>query len=381
MRLFKQYNKKLIDLSKGNQRQEALSITKRIEKQLFGWVQPKWQTTIELYESYKGSGLVICMGNEQVRYALVTLEIIRKVFKFELPIEVFYMGDNDLSKENQETIKEKISDVKLVDITKLFDMNTITIGGWAIKPFAVLASSFEKVLMMDSDVIFLQSPQTLFDSKLFTTKGALFFHDRTLYSQGPSTLNWMYSLMPKPPSEYSGSLRTFRKQTKHEQESGVVLIDKRERFHGILATCLLNAGGIRRYTYDRVFGDKETFWLGMEMAQEEYTFNGHYPGNLGVSKKVGGYYQLCCRQILHFDENDSPIWYNGGMQEMKRIEDSPLIKVEDYWEETGSWELFEKNMACLKAKQPPLRFNPEFKSVISQSEQIAIELGMRHQSK
>ncbi|KAI8895741.1 hypothetical protein BC833DRAFT_567220 [Globomyces pollinis-pini] len=145
-------------------------------------------------------------------------------------------------------------------------------------------------------------------------------------------------------------------------------------------TCLLNAGGIRRYTYDRVFGDKETFWLGMEMAQEEYTFNGHYPGNLGVSKKVGGEYQVCGRQILHFDENDSPVWFNGGIQELKDDRNSPVIRMEDYWEETGSWELFEENVACLKADQPPLKFNDEFKSVISQSEQIAIELGLQPHS-
>jgi hypothetical protein len=30
------------------------------------------------------------------------------------------------------------------------------------------------------------------------------------------------------------------------------------------------------------YGDKETYWIAMELMKEEYSFNQHYPGAIGI---------------------------------------------------------------------------------------------------
>jgi hypothetical protein len=61
---------------------------------------------------------------------------------------------------------------------------------------------------MDADVVFLKSPQVLFDSSLFREHGALFFHDRTLFQSSRETIAFFKSIMPNPPSKYSRNLRS-----------------------------------------------------------------------------------------------------------------------------------------------------------------------------
>jgi alpha 1,3-mannosyltransferase len=48
-------------------------------------------------------------------------------------------------------------------------------GSWAVKPFAILASQFEQVMLIDADVVFVQPPEVLFDHAGYRETGALFF--------------------------------------------------------------------------------------------------------------------------------------------------------------------------------------------------------------
>ena len=105
---------------------------------------------------------------------LALIESIRTIHKNDLPIEVFYNGDDDLSQEKRDQL-ERFADVKTRDISDFFDMDALNIWGFAIKPFAMLASSFRSAMLVDADVTFIQSPQSLFDAPLYKSRGALFF--------------------------------------------------------------------------------------------------------------------------------------------------------------------------------------------------------------
>ncbi|KAJ3260150.1 hypothetical protein HK103_001226 [Boothiomyces macroporosus] len=369
-RTYRKYHEQLWDkYSKATkaEKESIIAAASTLDKTLFSWIKG-FKSTIDMRDSFEGTGLVICAGNHQTNLAISTLRMIRDVHGSKIPFEVFYNGDGDLSKENRAKF-EKVPNTKTVDIQKILDNNQIKISGWAIKSFALLASSFDKAMLIDADVVFLQSPDVLFDGKLFEKNGALFFHDRSLYSHGEETLNWFKSLMPDPMSEYASKMRVFKGTTAHEQESGVVLINKRENMLGLLATCVLNVDNYREIAYKRVFGDKETFWVGFESIEEKYIFNPRYPGAAGELKEVEGElkYEICARQLLHVDENSLPIWINGGIAVSKYDSSSPLAKLEYYNYEPGEWTLLSENRACLKVKEKPPKFEGELARVIKES--------------
>ena len=102
------------------------------------------------------------------------IESIRNIHNCDLSIEIFYNGEDDLSEHNRLAL-ESYKDVKTRDISKIFDPDFLKIWGFAIKPFALLASSFRSAMLVDADVTFIESPSELFKSQIYQSRGALFF--------------------------------------------------------------------------------------------------------------------------------------------------------------------------------------------------------------
>ena len=180
--------------------------------------------------------------------------------------------------------------------------------------------------------------------------------------------------MPNPASAYSQSFRIFNGQTAHEQESGVVLINKNTNLLGLLATCLLNVGDIRNFAYERVFGDKETFWLGFETIGENYIFHSPLPGSAGAANVLpSGEHEICGRQLIHVDVHGIPIWVNGGIAVSKYDIKSELAPLTHFISEPGTWTLHAENRACLKRTAPAIEFSLPMKDLIKKSGQILLE--------
>ncbi|KAI8604305.1 mannosyltransferase putative-domain-containing protein [Dissophora ornata] len=304
----------------------------RLEKRLFPWVHFGRRSSFSLYRSFKGRGLVFCAGNGQFEFLVTSIQAIRSRLKSTLPIQVFHMGEGDLSRDRQQYLRDMTSDIDIVDVTQLLDNDYMKLGGWSIKPFAMLASSFEEVMFVDADAYFLQDPVVLFDDPGYLATGALFFYDRTLFPGWAVGSDWLKSVTPIL-SSFPPTSRMFRKVSAHEQESGVVLINKKTRFLGLLATCKSNGKWERDLVSYKVFhGDKETFWTGFEMIQEPYVFMRNYGGVIGELRPDNP--QSVCGAQLHEDYQGRPLWWNGGLYRNKNEGITRYLKF-DYWMSGG----------------------------------------------
>jgi hypothetical protein len=342
----------------------------KIDKVLFPWMKPTFESTLAMRTHFRGDGIVICVANRHTSMVIAMIRMIREVHRSKLPVDIFYIGDKDLSKANRKLLGS-LTGVKTKNILDYFDNDILELEGYSVKVFALLASSFRNAMLIDADTIFLQSPERIFDHPSFHTHHAVFFRDRSLYSPNDEMIKWFHDVLPKPPSEFSQEFRIFQGKTKHEQESGVVLIDKLHALPGLLAVCSLNVGKYRKVTYKMVFGDKETFWLGFETIQRKYYFYPHLPGTIGVSKLTeDGEYEICSRQILHLDHEKQPLWLNGGISEYKMDVNSPVATMEDWMAEPGRWDLMEHNLACLYTFVKPTRISSEVRNIIKSSGDI-----------
>ncbi|KAJ3324251.1 hypothetical protein HDV06_000290 [Boothiomyces sp. JEL0866] len=362
LRLYKKYHL----ISGSCQSPEICHFKGLLDEKLFNWIQPSYLSTLDFQNSFNGTGIVLCVYDAYAKLAISTMQMIRKVHKSNIPFEVFYIGNTDLSEENQRLI-EKIPFTKTRDITKIFNNDILQLKGWAIKPFAMLASSFENAMLIDADVVFLQSPELLFASKLYQENKALFYHDRSLFKAPKKTLDWVRNILPKPITPSVADLRIFNEKTAHEMESGVVLINKKERFVGLLAVAILNGQIFRKQSYEHFHGDKETFWTGFEAVSENYVFSPHLPGITGVAKQIDGETEICGMQLLHLDETKAPMWINGGLAESKYDDGSPLVDLRDWMSEPGKWKLQPGNQACLYNSEEPMKFSISLLDTIQKS--------------
>lgn len=304
-------------------------------------------------------GVVIPVGTTNFRYACHLVGSIRNVLNSSIPVEIAYGGDEDLPPPFRESLQALNSDVTMVDVSAEFNDDFLDLkhGGFAIKPFAILASKFQKVMLLDADAVLLQKPETFFaDISGFNETGTLLFHDRLLFKGKYSERHqWWKSQMKhtKPSGNFLNSLTQVDGYAE-EADSGLVMIDKGRLpvLIGLLHVAWQNTKEVRdSITYRMGYGDKETWWFGFELCNVPYYFAPKYAAVLGEKSRdtATGIDNVCSYTIAHTGEDDSLLWLNGSLLKNKAI--SAL----EYWVPdalmiNGEWEkgTYKESWSCKK---------------------------------
>jgi alpha 1,3-mannosyltransferase len=183
-----------------------------LQEALYPWITKAkdgnrtYTSFFDLVNSYQqDAGIVISTGKDGgFRWAVHQIVTLRGVLNSTLPIEVFYGGDQDLPQEFRNFIEKIEADfpdsgsITTVDISQRFpDPDGILglPGGWAMRPYAILASSFKNAILADADTIFLQDPRVLLDEPTFEEYGSIFWHDRRLAPASEETYKWADELL------------------------------------------------------------------------------------------------------------------------------------------------------------------------------------------
>ncbi|KAJ3327316.1 hypothetical protein HDU76_012014 [Blyttiomyces sp. JEL0837] len=289
------------------------STVKELTKMIFPWISP-WRSSIrEMHSQFEGRGIVMSVGNRQFELALVAIIALR-IVGCRLPIEIFYLGPDDLS-PNYVNIFQGFQNVSVSDLYSIAGSEKPS--GFNIKPFAIVASKFKEVLFVDADVLFLRDPDVVWsESQVYNKLGMMFFADRAanMHNQSSYFMEWLGG----HPSNVGKRTRHLAGTTSHEMESGAVFVDKGRIgvLYGLLSACKLISEVEVEQTKKAVWGDKETFWLGMEICRVPWSLTpatGSYAGSIGKLDPEG----RVCGLNLHVDENFRPFWWNGGVIEEK----------------------------------------------------------------
>jgi hypothetical protein len=380
---------------------------------LFPWTSPYFGDHVSLHASSHngGRGIVFTAGDNHAPYLLTVIPSLRNL-GCELPVEIMYLGDSDLG-EDFRTELEALPGVVTRDLSAMVSDEGWRLTGWAGKPFSILFSSFREVIFIDADSLFFVNPEVLFDDEDYVRTGALFFKDRMIMPE--SKKRWLQHVLPKPISKLVRQSRMWTGESGHMQESGVVVVDKWTHFVALLLVSRMNGpdrDGNKKAgivgTYDMVYGlfptpffthlvcftntkkkgDKETFWIGWELAGDtSYAFHPGATGIMGVVqdpdnfnptndlpasdldqgltatatkryRKIAPGHEndltICAPQLLHLDRGKRPLWFNGWLYKNKYTKTRPTIGQFDvYMEEPsesldpGAWQLEENNMCCL----------------------------------
>jgi hypothetical protein len=207
---------------------------------------------------FSGRGVVICAGGwKQLPGAYVTASMLRwDHVNSRLPIEVWYVGDegefdpifHHLTKHLNVTWRDASAELRRLGIKR-----QERLYGWALKPLALMLSSFEQVVMLDQDCYPVYDPERLWDDPRIADKPAAFWPDNQTHQFG------------KPLTEEQWGLLGLRKPTEPIPgcESGVVVVDKRRSWHAVQLAAWMSD---RMNHFDRTrgaaagwHGDKDIF--------------------------------------------------------------------------------------------------------------------------
>ncbi|HEY4111752.1 hypothetical protein [Puia sp.] len=238
-----------------------------MNKELIEKLRREWQETAQQTEAYPGGfngrGIVICAGG--IRYftcAWVNIRMLRHN-GCSLPIEVWYNGD-ELTEEVIDLLRQMQVICKNVK-----DHTTSDLSDYALKPFAILRSSFKEVLYLDADNNSTGDPAYLFDSDEFKATGAVFWPD--FWKTGRFNPIW----------KVIGS----KEYDSWEQESGQVLVDKEKCWREMNLCLYFNLN--REHYYRMLLGDKDTFKFAWIALGSRYHMIGTPVGFCGYLDRQG----------------------------------------------------------------------------------------------
>lgn len=312
-------------------------------------------------------GIIIVAGEGQFMYATQLIATIREAHRCDLPIEVFYYGAEDLRSEKREFLITTYRNVRTVDLAAFghFDESFAHLdhGTWAMKPYAMLATNFTEVMLLDADSILLAHPYDFFEEAGYKETGTLFFHDRLVKTEKYDIIHIFLQeqLGQRGPSPLLRDSPFWELGLRHRQESGLVLLNKAKPsvFAALLFVMWQNAGPIRdAATYHIFYGDKETFWIAFELSGMPHHFSPYFAGAVGPERAVhlDGF---CSDHILHFFDapfklfdpsapdrsqasagENRPAWLNGALRKNKLWDpdDSVMEMQSSIWSLDGTWD-------------------------------------------
>lgn len=201
---------------------------------------------------FKGRGVVICGGG--IKYfpcAWVCISMLRH-FGCGLPVEFWYQGAEEMD-ASMIKLLESLG-VVAVDATKVAEKHPRRAsGGWELKAYALVHSSFKEVLLLDADNVPVKDPSFLFEEPNFKKTGAVFWPDYG--SLEPEREIWAVCGIP------------YRHEP--EFESGQILVDKQKCWRALNLAHWFNEHS--DFYYQFIHGDKETFHLAWRKLNRPYT--------------------------------------------------------------------------------------------------------------
>ncbi len=219
-----------------------------------GFACQRFISTIPPYpDRFEGRGIVICAGG--VRYftnAWVCINVLRRL-GCRLPIQVWYRGKQEMN-QRMKALLEPLG-VECVDASKLQKkFPARRLGGWELKPYAILHCPFREVLLLDADNVAVVDPEFLFDSPEFQKTGAIFWPDYDAGKNKKLAAIWRSCGMRQP--------------AEREFESGQILVDKSRCWAALSLAVWFNDQSDFYYQY--LHGDKETFHLAFRKLKTKY---------------------------------------------------------------------------------------------------------------
>lgn len=334
-----------------DQPKTSLSVTEYNANFLTNWIKEA-----------KGKGIVLTVSQNDVKLIRQQLFIWKELGN-KYPIQIVHKG-GELTEELQDMIKsfaeETEQDVSIVNLEPILDSGYAAkyILNFHNKWFATMFNTFEEVLLIDADAVPYYSAEEFFNLPGFTTTGFQMWRDREIVGEySPKFCAEMMPMFEPTVEEHGiiGSQLVFKlsdpnlknpvtsearaisefylKSILHHVDSGLVVINKKAKFHSLLMSELLHQHTkFSRCTY----GDKELFWLGAFTAGEDYAIDAQSAaiiGPLGKVESTGKSY-ICATQMGHSDERDRLMWNNGGLRTCKFDNAAELdwTKAEDYFE-------------------------------------------------
>ncbi|SNX84759.1 related to MNT4 - putative alpha-1,3-mannosyltransferase [Melanopsichium pennsylvanicum] len=244
----------------------------------------------------KRKGIVMSVSRYTALAAIQTITVLRELHGCLLPVEIYHHTDDELPSALVDMFKS-LGRVSVIDIDALplFTAELEDDAGhypglketWERQSLALLASSFQEIIIVDPQVVFLQNPSELFSHPSFASTGTLFFRSKAKPVDRAS--QYLVSFLKRQidqgvPSKQLADSQFFSHTIGSRMDMDVVVLDKSRP--GVLAALFMNAWMRRKMVRAMFWGAfpkmmNEGLWLAFELSDIAFAFENTWPGAIG----------------------------------------------------------------------------------------------------
>ncbi|ETV66101.1 hypothetical protein, variant 1 [Aphanomyces astaci] len=249
--------------------------------------------------SSSSRGIIMCLHNGMVPMALSLVQELRTLGNTDA-IHMYHCGADEMTPLSRTTILAVDPSVQFIDVCtdmvgsgKLREDQVPSFRSYWLKPLALIHTSLDHVMLMDTDVMVFHDPALLWDVQGYKDTGTLFFRDREILIQMFLTdiiefpdhskklaLHALiesfdyakFNLEYNPSSSLLNSL-AWKGEAAHEQDSSITVIQKSKAPLAMDVLFYLVTQEIHKYRPIFTHGDKELFWLAYELSHLPYFFS------------------------------------------------------------------------------------------------------------
>lgn len=210
------------------------------------------QAIPEMPNGFRGAGIVVCGGGRtNFPGAWVCIKKLRWL-GCELPIQFWHLGKSEMSMAMKGLMGPL--GVECVDAFKVRRRFPATLLGESeLKPYSILHSPFEQVLLLDAQNVPVLNPTSLFNAQQFQARGAVFWPD--LHPPRQEAVSIWRNCGLRLPQE-----ATF--------ETGQILVNKRRCWPALKLAMWFNENS--DFYHKHLHGNKDTFHLAFRKLRTKY---------------------------------------------------------------------------------------------------------------
>mmetsp|Transcript_21930 Transcript_21930/g.34354 ORF Transcript_21930/g.34354 Transcript_21930/m.34354 type:complete len:394 (-) Transcript_21930:545-1726(-) len=288
-------------------------------------------------EEFSGQGIVMAAGGQlQVINAYTVIRALR-LQGTKLPVELFYAGEGEMSAQAVEVLNDL--EVTCLNIYYMEGVDpSWQLRGWQMKAQAVLRSSFEEVLWIDTDSVPYGDVSRLFEAADYTEFGSLFWQD---WSTDP---HWLTA-------EFMKSYGVTMIEGEREMEAGQFLISKSRCWTTLQVVSYMNVNW--QHYFRRMYGDKDTWRFAFKLTNQRQGL-APFPADLLGRRDPSG--RFCGNTMMHKDPSSRPAFLHRTLQSIPGLPTpSPVQSFNDSY-------LYSHILKLARSSQKSLSVNAVFVS-------------------
>ncbi|KAK9814404.1 hypothetical protein WJX72_005381 [[Myrmecia] bisecta] len=201
-------------------------------------------------------------GAKHLANTWVNLQVLRKRLQCALPVELVHNGPEEVPDDKRKLFEGEFTNIRFVDASLVpipSHHRQTKLESYVIKVHALYITSFDEVLMLDSDNMPLADPSSLFDTPAYQAFGNLHWPDFANDIGKPLDPNIFRLLGLRIPWRAETGFRA--------EESGQLLINKAR--HADVLEYLLFLNLHSHIIYDYMWGDKDSVRIAYALAGKE----------------------------------------------------------------------------------------------------------------